>query len=416
MRLKTVGLLVSLVVLAALVLESPARADGQNWPRFRGPNGQGIGQATTIPVKWTEKDYNWKVELPGGGHSSPVVWGEKIFVTSAEAKTAKRIILCLSAADGRTLWKREFESEVCHLNSLSSYAVTTPPVDAERVYFSWGTPDDCPVIVLDHNGKEVWRRDLGPFKSQHGHGPSPTLFDGLLVVPSEQQEGSFLIALDAATGKTRWQVDRASAKAAYSTPCVYRPEGGLAQLIFTSTAHGVASIDPATGKVNWEAGDVFPLRVVSSPVIVGDLILGTCGTGGRGRSIVAVRPPAGGSGAKAQVAWEIRKDAPYVPTGVTRGDLVFVWSERGVVQCLRAATGKVVWRERVGGNYFGSPVRVGDRLYCISMQGDVVVLAAAEQFKLLAKNPLGERSQATPAVAGGWMYLRTTSHLISIGG
>jgi len=403
-------------VLAALVLESPALADGQNWPRFRGPNGEGIGQATTIPVRWTEKDYNWKVELPGGGHSSPVVWGEKVFVTSADANTAKRIILCLSAADGRTLWKREFESEVCHLNSLSSYAVTTPPVDAERVYFSWGTPDDCPVIVLDHNGKEVWRKDLGRWKSQHGHGPSPTLVDGLLIVPSEQQEGSFLIALDAATGKTRWQVDRASAKAAYSTPCVYRPEGGPAQLIFTSTAHGVSSINPATGETNWEAREVFPQRVVSSPVIAGDLILGTCGKGGRGRSIVAVRPPAGGSGARAQVAWEIRKDAPYVPTAVTHGGLVFAWSETGAVHCIRAATGETVWKERVGGNYFGSPVRVGDRLYCISMQGDVVVLAAAEQFKLLAKNPLGERSQATPAVAGGRMYLRTASHLISIGG
>jgi len=418
MSLKTVAVFVSVIVLGAFVLGSPVRADDGNWPRFRGPNGQGIGEAATIPVQWTEKDYNWKVELPGGGHSSPVVWGEKVFVTCADAKTAKRILLCLSTKDGHTLWKREYPSEVCHLNSLSSFAVTTPPVDAHRVYFSWGTPDNQPIVALTHDGKEVWRADLGPFKSQHGHGPSPALLDGLLVVPGEQLEGSYLIALDAATGSTRWRTQRRDVKAAYSTPCVWCPDGGAAQLIFTSTAHGISSIDPAAGKVNWEAAEVFPQsqRVVSSPVIAGDLILGTCGTGGRGRSVVAVRPPAAGSGAKAEVAWEIMKDAPYVPTGVTHGGLVFMWSERGTVHCIRAAGGEIVWKEQVGGNYFGSPVRVGDRLYCISMQGDVVVVAATEQYKFLAKNPLGEKSQATPAVAGGRMYLRTWSHLISIGG
>jgi len=415
MRLRTAAVFIVVVLLAAGVFESPARADDANWPRFRGPNGQGIGQAEAIPVTWTEKDYNWKVELPGGGHSSPVIWGEKVFVTCADARTSKRIIVCLSTQDGRTLWKREYPSEVCHLNSLSSYAVTTPPVDAQRVYFSWGTPDDQPIVALTHDGKEVWRADLGPFKSQHGHGPSAALVEGLLVVPSEQQEGSFIAALDPETGGIRWRADRRNVKAAYSAPCVYRPDGGAAQLIFTSTAHGISSIDPVTGKVNWEASKVFPERVVSSPVIAGDLILGTCGTGGRGRSVVAVRPPQQRQG-QPEVAWELKKDAPYVPTGVVHGDLVFVWHEKGVVHCLRAANGEVVWRESVGGNYYGSPVRVGDRLYCISRTGDVVVVAATEQFKLLAKNPLGERSQATPAIAGGRMYLRTWSHLISIGG
>ena len=415
MRLRTAVVFISAVVLAAFVPGSPARADQANWPRFRGPNGQGIGQAEGIPVTWTEKDYNWKVELPGGGHSSPVIWGEKVFVTCADARTSKRIIVCLSTQDGRTLWKREYESEVCHLNSLSSYAVTTPPVDAQRVYFSWGTPDDQPIIALTHDGKEVWRADLGPFKSQHGHGPSPALLQGLLIVPSEKQERSFIAALDPETGSIRWRTDRRSAKAAYATPCVYRPPKGRPQLIVPSNAHGLSSLDPATGELNWEASKVFPLRVVSSPVIAGDLILGTCGTGGRGKSVVAVRVPQQRQG-RPEVAWELKKDAPYVPTGVVHGDLIFAWHERGVVHCLRAASGEVVWRESVGGNYYGSPVRVGDRLYCISRTGDVVVVAAADQFKLLAKNPLGERSQATPAIAGGRMYLRTRSHLISIGG
>jgi len=406
---------VGLVVLAAGVCGSPVRADGQHWPRFRGPNGQGTSEAANLPVTWTEKDYNWKVALPGGGHSSPVVWGEKVFVTSADAKTATRILTCLSAQDGRTLWKREYESEVCHLNSLNSFACTTPPVDAERVYFFWGTPEAQPLVALTHDGKEVWRADLGPFKSMHGHGPSPALIEGLLIVPNDKQEGSFVAALDPKTGRVRWRTNRRSAKAAYAAPCLYRPAAGPAQVIVPSHAHGMSSFDPQTGDLLWEAPKVFPMRVVSSPVIAGDLILGTCGTGGRGHSVVAVRAGSGAGGTP-EVAWELKKDAPYVPTGVVHGRLVFVWSERGVVQCLRAATGEVVWRERVSGNYFGSPVRVGDRLYCISRSGDVVVVAATEQFQLLATNPLGERSQATPAIAGGRMYLRTWSHLISIGG
>lgn len=408
---------VALTVAVGLgVAAAACGAAEAEWSRFRGPNGQGVSDAATIPATWTEKDYNWKVELPGGGHSSPVVWGDRLFVTSADAESAKRILLCLKAADGTTLWKREYESKPCPLNGLNSYAVTTPAVDAQRVYMAWGTPDEQPVVALDHDGKDLWRRDLGPFQSQHGHGPSLIAMGATVIVPNDQLGKSFLAALDAATGKTLWETERNSRRAAYSTPCVYQADGRAAELIFTSTAHGITSVDPVTGKVNWEAGDVFPERVVSSPVVAGGLILGTCGTAGKGRSVVAVRPPAKGSAAAAEVAWELKKDAPYVPTSVCRGGLVFTWTEGGVVQCLRAATGEPVWRERVDGNYYASPVCVGGRIYNVSTKGDVVVVDAAEQFKLLGRNPLGEKSHATPAVAAGRMYLRTWSHLICIGG
>ena len=409
----------SLVAILTLLLlpQAAGAADADNWPRFRGPNGAGTSDATTIPAQWTEKDYNWKVELPGGGHSSPAVWGDRIFVTSGLDDTGRRIILCLKAADGSLLWKREYESPVCKMNSLNSYGSVTPAVDQDYVFVAWAVPEKYTVVALDRAGREVWQRDLGPWVSQHGHGASPIVFGDLVIVPNDQDGKSFLVALDRKTGQTRWQAERKSGRAAYATPCIFGAAGESPQIILGSTAEGMYGIDARTGKPLWEAPGVFPnpKRVVSSPVVAGGLVLGQCGEGGAGLHVVAVRPPAK-EGDKAEVAWKIAKSAPYVPMPVARGDLVFLWGDSGTVSCVRAASGEEVWREKAGGNYFGSPVCVGGRLYCISTKGEVVVVAAAEKFQILARNPLGEKSHATPAIAGGRMYLRTWSHLFSIGG
>lgn len=410
------GALAALAALAVGLALVPAlaAAEGREWPRFRGPDGVGVADAPSLPVAWSENEVNWKVALPGGGHSSPVVWGDRIFVTAADEASAKRILVCLKVSDGSVLWRREFESRPCHLNGLNSYASQTPAVDAGRVVVCWATPEEFPVVALDHDGRDLWRRDLGPFKSQHGHGASPILFDGLAIVTNDQQGPSFIVALGAADGKTRWQTERRAERAAYSVPSVFRPEGRPPQLILTASSCGMTSLDPATGKVNWEVPDLFPERVVSCPVVAGGLVLGTCGTGGRGREVVAVRPPATAVD-KPAVAWRIKDDAPYVPTAVAYGDFVFLWTEGGVVQCVRAATGERVWRERVRGEFYGSPVCAGGRLYAISVKGEVVVLEAGETFKEVGRTALGEKSHATPAVAAGRMYLRTWSHLVSVG-
>ena len=404
-----------LIVTAAVALSAAAfcAADSAEWTRFRGPNGSGLSDAAGIPAQWTEKDYNWKVALPGGGHSSPVVWGDKIFVTSGNDDSAKRIVLCLRASDGGTLWKREFDSKTCSQNNLNSYATPTPAVDKDYVFVCWAVPEKYTVLALDHEGHDVWQRDLGPFVSQHGHGASVIVYEDLVIVPNDQDGKSFIAALDRRTGATRWQAERRSTKAAYSTPCVFQPAGGPAELIFAGMAHGFTSLDPKTGKVNWEVADAFPKRVVASPVVAGGLILGQCGEGSAGQHVIVLRPGASGP---PQVAWKVTKSAPYVPMPLVKGDLTFLWTETGTVICVRTATGEEVWREKVGGNYYASPVCVGDRIYTVSTKGEVVVIAAADKYQLLARNPLGEKCLATPAIAGGRMFLRTYSHLISIGG
>jgi outer membrane protein assembly factor BamB len=398
-----------------------APASGQEWTRFRGPNGTGISDATTIPTVWTEDDYRWKVSLPGIGHSAPVLWGEKLFLTSAMEDTGTRVVLCLNAADGNMLWERRFESKVHHKHELNSFASPTPAVDDERVYVAWSTPEEYTLLALDHEGNDAWRRPLGRFWGEHSCGTSPIVFDDLVVLGADQglskgnppEAASFLVAVDRQDGKIRWKVDRRTEHVAYSTPCVYAPEGGRPQLIFNSGAHGISSIDPASGDTLWEL-DVFDKRSVSSPVISGGLIFGSTGSGGGGNYVAALRPPSG-PGQKPKLEYQVKEAAPYVPSLVAFGPWVFLWSDAGVVSCLRTADKKEMWQERVGGTFYGSPVCVNGKLYCMNEQEEAVVLAASDKYELLGRNPLGEGSHSTPAVADGRMYLRTYSHLMAIG-
>lgn len=387
----------------------PASAQ-EEWTRFRGPNGSGQSEATTVPDRWTEKDYNWRVAIPGEGHSSAVIWDERIFLASAEERGLRRLALCLSAADGSILWKKEFSSVTHPLHLQNSFASSTPTVDRDHVYFAFATQEKYVVRAFDHQGRQVWETDLGQFVSQHGFGASPIVHDDMVIINNDQDGESSLVALDRATGNLRWRVPRRTAVVAYSTPCVYQPAGGPAQLIFNSQAHGISSIDPRTGRTNWEL-EVFDKRSVSSPVVIGDLIFGSCGSGQGGNYVVALRP-----GAQPKIAYKIDRAAPYVPTSVARADLLFLWGDNSIVTCVNAPTGETLWHERVGGNFSGSPVRVADRIYCISAEGEVVVLAASTQFELIGRYPLGEGSRSTPAVAGGRIYFRTVSHLISLGG
>lgn len=402
--------LVAGLVLASLSWSVVVRSQTQEWTRFRGPNGTGLSAATTVPTTWTESDYNWKVQLPGVGHSSPVLWGDKLFITSAIEETAQRIILCLNAHDGRIEWQRRYDSTVHHHHKFNSFASTTPALDAQHVYVCWSTPEEYTLLALDHSGKEVWKINLGPFVSQHSCGTSPIVYEDMVVLGNDQDGTSFLRAVSCKDGSTVWQCDRRSAVVAYSTPCVHIGADGKPELIFNSEAHGISGIDPVTGKTNWELA-VFDKRSCSSPVCGAGLVFGTCGSGGGGSYVVALRP-----GPKPEIAYKITDAAPYVPSLLIKDNLLFLWSDKGIVSAYVVGTGEKLWSSRVGGNFFGSPVCVGDHLYCIDEEGQVVVVKAADKFELVAKNPLGEPSRATPAVAGGRMYLRTYSHLVSLGG
>lgn len=422
----TVLLLVGFAIMAS--------AATPEWDRFRGGNGNGASDATTIPTTWTAEDYNWQVELPGTGHSSPVIFDGRVFLTCADSGTAERRIVCLSTTDGRTLWRRDYPSQIVAQHPDNGYATATPAVDEHGVVVTWATSQEVVLLALDLDGTEMWRRDLGPFVGPHGTGTSPIIVGDLVVLANEQEdykvlaramgqenpEGpageSFLIAVDRASGETRWQVPRKTTMAPYSTPCVRKTEDGATEIIFSSTSYGVTAVDAATGQTNWEVPDLFEDRCVASPIVAAGFVFASYGHGTSGKLCVAIRPGVSTSGEGREVAYEITRSVPLVPTPLVVGQRLYQWGDNGVVSCLDVSDGKVIWTERVGGNFFGSPVCVADRLYCISKTGEVVVLAASDTFQILARVPLGEPSFATPAIADGVMYLRTASHLYSLGG
>lgn len=413
-------------IVAALTLFL-LRGAAQEWSRFRGPNGTGISQTKTIPSKITDSDVNWKVELPGTGHSSPVLWGERIFLTTTGDKSGGLFVLCLSAKDGRLLWRRDFSLTPFARHEFNSFASSTPAVDGERVYVVWNEPEHFQLAALDHDGKVAWQRDFGSFVSQHGCGISPIVFGDKVILGNEQDDQkfvkesprsgkSFIVAVDAKRGKTLWQTPRRSAVVSYSTPCVYQSRGSRPALIFGSQGHGLYALDPETGTVLWDYESAFDKRTVSSPIIAGNIILGSCGSGGGGSFVTAINAAEAGPGRNPALAYQMKKSAPYVPTGLAANGRVWFWSDGGILTCLDAPTGSIRYQERVGGNYFGSPVWVDGRLFCVSTAGELVVMEASDRFNVLHRYPLNELCHSTPAIALGRMFVHTERHLISLGG
>lgn len=404
--------------LTALLLVLPAPAQEEGWSRFRGPNGAGVVTGPPLPDDLTPLSARWKADLPGKGHSSPVLWGDRVFVTAADDAAGKRSVVCLSAGDGKVLWSRASAFTPYRHHRFSSAAASTPCVDSERVYVTWGTETSMSVQALTHDGREVWNRDLGPYSTQHGACPSPMLAAGLLIVRVDSDEmgpESYCAGLDPRTGAVRWKLPRVGKSASYSVPMLYRPPQGPEQLILTSNGQGMSAVDPATGKLLWEAPGLFKQRTVSGTIQIGDLLFATAGDGGGNRQAFAIRPPAA-PGATPQEAYTVeRRGVPYVPTPLLYEGRLYLWGDGGILACIRGDSGAPIYLERVGGNYFSSPICVNGRIYNISSAGELVVVEASPTFRVLGRFQMGEASHATPAYAGGMLYVRTESRLYAFG-
>jgi len=346
-----------------------------------------------------------------------VLWGDKIFVTAADSKSGKRYLLARSAVDGKELWTKEVEADRYKTHNRNSLATSSPVADAERVYFCWATPDQYLVLALDHAGQQVWQADLGPYPSGHGFGVSPIRVDDLLIAPNEPDGDGALIALDCKSGAVRWKTPRHGKNATYSTPCVLERPGRDKELIFTNWQHGITGVDVQTGKVNWEIS-VFEVnkqeRAIVSPLLAGDLVIGTCGFTASIKHLVAVRPGEPKTGTAPREVWRLERATPHMPTPLVKGEYLYICTEQGVVSCVRIDTGKSVWQERLKGTYSASLVGAGDQLYCVSDAGDVTVIKAGTTFEVLGQGPLGEATQATPAIAGGRLIFRTERHLLAV--
>ena len=402
--------------LAACLLSVASISFSQEWTRFRGQNGTGISESKGIPVKISAAHQQWKIELPGIGHSSPVLWGNKIFLTTTGDDRGGFSVLALDATSGRLLWKKDFPLTPFQRHKFNSFASSTPAVDAERVYVLFNEPGRYVLAALSHEGELEWERDFGPFLSQHGCGVSPIIHEGMVIVANEQGDSnsvranahakSFLIAVNAKDGKTIWQTPRKTLSVDYSTPSIYEKDGRKS-LIFNSEAHAIYAVNPTDGKVLWEFDQAFDKRSVSSPVIAGDIILGSCGSGGGGSFVTAINVKDG----TPKLAYNIRTSAPYVPTPVTRNGLAWLLSDGGILTCIDVQTGDIKFQERAGGNFFGSPILVDGWLYAVATNGEIVVIEATDKFNLLHRFALNELCHTTPAVALGALFIRTENHL-----
>jgi|TARA_B100000809_G_scaffold223878_1_gene233658 outer membrane protein assembly factor BamB len=387
-------------------------SEAENWGRFRGPNGKGISTQKGIPVSWTDKDYKWKTPLPGLGHSSPCVWGNHVFVTSALDRGAVRLVISVDAASGKVLWTDRLASRTHSKHSLNSYASGTPASDGKRVFVLFTTDEDTVVRAYDFAGKRLWQTDIGKFYNQHGHGcgTSPIVWRDTVIVASQHDGPSVIAGLDAATGKIRWRSERKVKLTAHSTPVILEREGKTPQLFTSNTGDGLASFDPRNGKLLWRA-NLFTSRAVNSPFIAGDLVMAITGGGGRGKQLFSVSVDQAGEVGADKVVWSGDRNLPYVPTPLVFGKHLYFWCDNGVVSCLDPKTGKAVWTERVGGKFWASPICIDGKIYNISDKGEVIVIASGTTFKVLGKSQLGEQVHGTPAVAGGRMFLRGFENL-----
>lgn len=400
-------------LLCLLCLWTAIPLSAENWPRFRGEGGAGISDQAGFPKTWSPGEYTWEIGLPGVGHSAPIIWEDKLFVTSALDEGALRLLFCIDANTGEQLWSETAGLNRSHKHLKGSWASSTPCTDGTRVYVVFADVEHYTLAAYDFEGELIWRRLLGSFESQHGQGVSPVVYDGMVILPNDQDGPSSVMAFDAASGRTIWSALRSSRRTSYATPMILDLPDSEPQLICSCGALGVTSLDPQTGRVNWESGELLA-RTVGSPVYAGGLIIQSSGGGGVGKQLVAVDPSLQNTAAQDRVRYTLEKEIPYVPTPLAMGDHVYLFNDKGVARCMEAATGENVWTKRLGGNYSGSPVCVDGTIYIISEDGQVVVLAAAPEYNLYGKVALDDASHSTPAVANGRMYFRTFHRLFCL--
>ena len=429
-------------LIVVVVAASPVAAD-PNWSQWRGPDGQGVSHEAGVPLEWGEgKNIAWKTAIPGRGHSSPIVWGDRLFLTTAVegevvpgAKPVKHFesgqefthpegvgadrkqtlkVLALDAKSGQILWDRVAWEGTPYdtRHKRGSYASPTPVSDGERVYAYFGAEG---VYAYDFNGNLAWKWWPGGIATFGvGVGTSPVFYKDVLILQCDEDEGkaSFIVALNKVTGKEVWRASR-KVQLSWATPVLVRA-AGRDELVAAGTEQVIA-YDPATGQELWRVKGLES-NAVPSPVVVGDIVVLSAGYPAK----IAMGVRAGGSGdvTESRVLWRYAKGTAYVPSPVALDGLVYLMTDKGLLTCLDAATGEVKYeggRPPVVASFMASPVVVGGRILLMSMDGDTHVIRAGATHEVIRTNPLGEPIAASAAVAPGRLYIRGERHLFAIG-
>jgi outer membrane protein assembly factor BamB len=456
MRLSIIGF-VFLSLHVTLLAQENTNA---NWPQFRGERAAGLASGAATPHEWdvaSGKNVRWKTPIPGLAHSSPVIWGDRVYLTTAEIPGQSQSlkvglygdvnpvnentpvdwrVLCLDKSTGKILWDKTAYTGVPKIkrHPKASHANSTPAVDDKRLVAFFGSEG---LYCYDLDGNQIWKRDLGVLDSgffrmpgaQWGFASSPVLYQDKVIVQCDVQKGSFVAALDAATGNELWRTPREEVPT-WSTPAIIEPQpgatgpnSGVTQVVCNGWKQ-IAGYDLADGKLLWsmKGGGDIP---VPTPIAASGMVFIT-NAHGPGSPVYAINLAtargdislASGQTSNEHVAWSVPRGGNYMQTPIVVGDLLFSCMDTGQLTCRDAKTGKQLYRERLSEERKGftaSPVASADKLYFPAEDGVVYVIAATPEFKKLAENPLGEECMATPAVSDGTIYFRTRGHLIAFG-
>lgn len=443
--------LIALVAVSAVLARGAAEEPQQHWPRFRGPNTSGIAEGRALPVHWSVargEGVLWRTPVPGLAHSSPVVWGDSVFVTSAVGASGEAplkvglygdieavptepvqrfVVYRIDRRSGRVVWERTAHEGVPRQprHPKATHANSTPATDGERVVALFGSEG---LYCYDVEGKLLWKRDLGLLDAgffqapgaKWGFASSPIVHDGVVYLQVDVLNDSYVAALDLETGRDLWRTPRRDVPT-WTTPTLHR-DGDRTLLLVNGWKH-IGGYDASNGREIWRlhgAGDI----PVPAPVVAHGLAFFTSAHG-PGSPIYAVRLDAqgdvslaAGEATNRHVAWSVERGGAYMQTPLVYGDHLYTCRDNGVLTCYRARTGERLYQERLGGGGAGftaSPVAGDGKLYFTSEEGDVYVVAAGPRFELLARNALGETTLATPAIAQGTLLFRTRSHLVAVG-
>jgi outer membrane protein assembly factor BamB len=412
--------------LLAVVLTSALPLDAQ-WPQFRGPAGDGTVRATTLPLKWGEgRNVRWKTAVHGRAWSSPIILENRLWMTTATEDGHDLFAVALDPSTGRILRdiKLFHVDKPQEKHAFNSYASPTPVAEPGRVYVTFGSPGTASIDAA--HGKVIWERRDIECNHYRGAGSSPIIFGKLLIMHFDGSDRQFVMALDKDTGKTIWRTDRSvdfrdlgsdgkpqaegDFRKAFATPAIVTVNGKAVLVsVGSKAAYGY---DPLTGRELWRLEELTNFSSSSTPVAGHGLVFYT--TGWQNGHLLAVRPDGAGDVTSTHVAWRVTRGAPKKPSVALAGGLIYMVNDSGILSCIEARTGEIVWTARLNGNYSASPLAAGNRVYLFSEEGKTTVIEAGREYKVLAENFLEGGFMASPAVAGSALFLRAGGHLYRI--
>jgi len=414
----------ALVTLA--ILPAPTNAE-ENWTGYRGPTDQGHSDAKGLPLKWGEgENIKWKTEIVGKAWSSPVIWGDKIWLTNAPEDGSTLSAVCIDKNSGKIIHNKRLHvvaaMQYCH--PFNSYGSPSPVIEDGRVYVSFGSPYTA--CLDSETGEVIWERTDFVCNHFRGPGSSPFIYKDLLMLHFDGSDQQYIVAMNKKTGETVWKTERSvdfqdtdpktgkperegDWRKAYSTPLIAK--AGDRDVLVSLGSMALYGYEPDTGKELWRVEKLRSHSGACRPITGHGLVFAPMGAGGE---LVAVKPDGKGVVTDSHVVWRYKRVVPKRPSPLLVDGLIFMVEDGGIAACVEANTGGEVWKERLGGNYSASPIYADGRIYFFDQDGKSIVIEPAREFKKLAENQLDQGCMASPAVSGKALFVRTKTHLYRI--